>query len=197
MIRAAVALALSVAAADAQAPRVAVVKVHEVLMNLDSTLLANEQTNARKAEINRDSRLATYNELYADLQLRRKALEESAGKIDPEARKRLMREYTVKLQEAKSVWDDFESFRSERMREIDGEMVAGMKQRLAQIREAANKLAKEEGYDWVLDTSGNSNTGVPLILYAKNQNDLTDRVLAILASEPPAPTPAPNPPAAQ
>ncbi|MCW1925259.1 OmpH family outer membrane protein [Luteolibacter arcticus] len=197
-VAAAFALALSAAAADAQAPRVAVVRVSDVFNKLDSTVKATEQTNARKAQINSDSRLVTYNELYKDLQLRRKALEENPPKIDAETRKRLAREYTIKLQEAKSVLEDFESFRSEKTREIDSEMVAGMKQRLALIHATAEKLAKEEGFDWVLDASGNTNTGVPLLLYAKKANDLTDRVLAALgpaASPPPTTNPPPPKPA--
>ena len=198
-IAAAVALALSAAAADAQAPRVAVIRVSEVFNKLESTVRATAETNAKKAEIDRDSRLATYNELSADLQLRWKALTENPPKIDAETRKRLVREYTIKLQEAKSVREDFESFRAERMREIDSEAVAGMKQRLAIIHGTAEQMAKEEGYDWVLDASGNTNTGVPLLLYAKKANDLTDRVLAALgpaqtpeSTSPQAPAPPPS-----
>jgi Skp family chaperone for outer membrane proteins len=186
-VAAAVALALSAAAADAQAPRVAVIRVSEVFNKLESTARATAETNAKKAGIDLDSRMVTYKELYADLELRKKALEENPPKIDAETRKRLVREYTVKFHEAKSVREDFESFRAERVREIDSEAVAGMKQRLAIIHSTAEQIAKEEGYDWVLDASGNTNTGMPLLLYAKKANDLTDRVLAALG---PAQTPA-------
>jgi outer membrane protein len=200
-VAAAFALALFAAAADAQAPRIAVLRVSDVFNKLESTARATAETAAKKAEIDRDSRLATYRELSADLQLRWKSLNENPPKIDAETRKRLAREYTIKLQEAKSVLEDFESFRSERNREIDTEAVAGMKQRLAVIHETAEKLAKEEGYDWVLDASGNTNTGVPLLLYVKKANDLTDRVLAALGPAqptPPSPAPvAPKPQAAQ
>jgi Skp family chaperone for outer membrane proteins len=204
-VAAAFALALSAAAADAQAPRVAVVRVSDIFNKLESTALATAETNAKKADIDRDSRLATYRELSADLQLRWKALNENPPKIDAETRKRLSREYTIKLQEAKSVLEDFESFRSEKIREIDSEAVAGMKLRLAVIRETSEKLAKEEGYDWLLDASGNTNTGIPLLLYAKKANDLTDRVLAALGpaqqAAPQAPAtatpPAPAPPKSQ
>ena len=196
-VAAAVAIALSaIAAAHAQAPRVAVIRVSEIFNKLDSTVRATAETNAKKAEIDRDSRMTAYKEIYADLQLRRKALDENPPKIDAETRKRLTREYTVKLQEAKSLLEDFESFRSERVREIDAEAVAGMKQRLAIIHSTAEQLAKEEGYDWVLDASGNTNTGVPLLLYAKKSNDLTARVLAALGPAQPAATPPASAPAA-
>jgi Skp family chaperone for outer membrane proteins len=194
-VAAAVAFTLSAAAADAQAPRVAVIRVSEVFNKLETTVRATAETNAKKAEIERDSRMVTYKELYADLTLRRKALEENPPKIDAETRKRLAREYAIKLQEAKSLLEDFESFRAERVREIDTEAVAGMKQRLAVIQSTAEQFAKEEGYDWVLDASGNTNTGVPLLLYAKKSNDLTARVLAALGpAHPTTPPVAPAPP---
>lgn len=197
-VAAAVAIALSAAAASAQAPRVAVIRVSEVFNKLETTVRATAETTAKKAEIERDSRMVTYKELYADLQLRKKALEENPPKIDAETRKRLAREYAVKLQEAKSVLEDFESFRAERVREIDTEAVAGMKQRLAVIHSTAEQMAKEEGYDWVLDASGNTNTGVPLLLYAKKTNDLTDRILATLGpAQPTAPPSSSPPPSAQ
>ena len=202
-VAAAVAFTLSAAAADAQAPRVAVIRVSEVFNKLETTVRATADTNAKKAEIERDSRMVTYKELYADLTLRRKALEENPPKIDAETRKRLAREYAIKLQEAKSLLEDFESFRTERVREIDTEAVAGMKQRLAIIQSTAEQFAKQEGYDWVLDASGNTNTGVPLLLYAKKSNDLTARVLAALGPAQPTATPpaaapaAPKPQAAQ
>lgn len=199
-VAAAFVLVLSATAANANPPRVAVLRVSDVFNKLESTAIATEESNAKKAEINRDSRMVTYNQLYTDLLARRKALDETPSQIDAETRKRLAREYAFKLQEAKSLLEDFESFRAERMRAIDGEMVAGMKQRLALIHSTAEKLAKEEGYDWVLDASGNTNTGVPLLLYAKNANDLTDRVLAALgpapsppSTPPPAPKPSPTP----
>ena len=194
-VAAAVAFTLSATAAVAQAPRVAVIRVSEVFNKLETTVRATAETNAKKAEIERDSRMVTYKELYADLTLRRKALEENPPKIDAETRKRLAREYAIKLQEAKSLLEDFESFRAERVREIDTEAVAGMKQRLAVIQSTAEQFAKEEGYDWVLDASGNTNTGVPLLLYAKKSNDLTARVLAALGpAQSTTPPVAPAPP---
>ncbi|MEK7953832.1 OmpH family outer membrane protein [Luteolibacter soli] len=195
-VAAVVALALSAAAADAQAPRVAVIRVSEIFNKLESTVRATAETNARKAEIDKDSRMVTYKELYADLELRKKALEENPPKIDAETRKRLAREYAVKLQEAKSLLEDFEGFRADRMREIETDAVEGMKQRLAVIQSTAEQMAKQEGYDWVLDASGNTNTGLPLLLYAKKAHDLTDRVLASLGpaqASPTTPSPAPAP----
>ena len=54
------------------------------------------------------------------------------------------------------------------------------------------KVAKEQGYDLVLDSSGNTNTGVPFVLYQKESPDLTDDVKAAL-QDATAGTAPPNP----
>ncbi len=192
------ALLLSAPLAHAEPPRVAVVRVSDVFKQLASTAQANDILKAKRDEILKDKRLAAYNELSTDLQFRNKQLTEGRGKIDAPTLTKLEREYAIKRQEAKSLLEDFENYRTERTREINAEMVAGMRLRLAEIHATSEKVAKEEGFDWVLDGSGNTNTGVPLLLYAKAPNDLTDRVVAAIgkAAAPPEtpPTPAPAAP---
>lgn len=192
------ALLLSAPLADAEPPRVAVVRVADVFKQLESTAQANEALKVKRDEILKDKRLAAYRELESDLEVRKKQITEGRNKIDAATIAKLEREYAIKHQEAKSLLEDFESYRTERNREINAEMVAGMRQRLAEIHAAAEKIATEEGFDWVLDSSGNTNTGVPLLLYAKAPNDLTDRVLAAIgkAATPPETPPAtpPKPP---
>lgn len=161
-------------------PKVATVRVSDVFRQLDGTVKANEETQAKRDALKKDKRQLAIDELVADLQLRGKKLAEAGTTIDPETRKKLEREFLLKRQEAKSLEEDFEAYRAEKNKEINAEMVAGMRSRLDLIRATAEKIAKQEGYDWVFDSSGQTNTGVPLVLYSKNPNDLTDRVLAAL-----------------
>lgn len=186
------ALVLSTSPAPAEPPRVAVLRVADAFRQLEATSKSGELLKAKREEINKDPRLASSNAMFSELELRLNQLKSNA-KIDPEARKKLEREYAIKTREANALRADFESFQAEKTREINAEMVAGMKQRLAMIRQTAEKIAAEEGFDWILDSSGNTNTGVPLLLYAKNAKDLTDRVVAALNSPPPPSQPAPPP----
>ena len=167
-------------AAVAAPPKVATVRVADIFRQLDSTVKANEALQVKRDAIKKDKRQTSLDEILADLELRSKKLSEGGPAIDAETRKKLEREFLLKRQEAKSLQDDFEGFRNEKNREINAEMVAGMRSRLDLIQATAEKIAKEDGYDWVFDSSGQTNTGVPLVLYAKNPNDLTDRVLAAL-----------------
>jgi len=179
-------LSICVSVAAGAPPKVAVVRVADIFRQLEETARENRDLQAKRDAIQRDGRLASYNEMYADLEYRRKQLAGSAGGMDGATRSRLEREFAIKRREAKLLLEAFESYRAERTREINAEMVEGMKLRLAKIQEAAGKIAAEEGFDWVFDASGNTNSGVPLLLYAKSSNDLTDRVLALLGKAQPA-----------
>lgn len=179
-------LLICVSVAAGAPPKVAVVRVADIFRQLEETARENRDLQAKRDAIQRDGRLASYNEMYADLEYRRKQLAGSAGGMDGATRSRLEREFAIKRREAKLLLEAFESYRAERTREINAEMVEGMKLRLAKIQEAAGKIAAEEGFDWVFDASGNTNSGVPLLLYAKSSNDLTDRVLALLGKAQPA-----------
>lgn len=181
------ALLLSTGLAAAKPPRVALLRVTDVHRQLEATARSNELLKARRDEIDKDPRLAKSNALFSELALRYKQLTTGTNKIDPDARKKLEREYAIMSREANALRADFEAFESAEEREINAEMVTGMKQRLQLIEETARKLAADEGYDWILDSSGHTNTGVPLVLYAKNADDLTDRVIAALSTPPAAP----------
>lgn len=183
----AAALILASSAAPAAPPRVATVRVADVFRQLESTAKANEEIQAKRDALKKDKRQAAIDELTADLELRAKKLAEGGPAIDPATRKKLEQEFLLKRQEAKSLEEDFASYRAEKHREINAEMIAGMRTRLDRIRAAAEKIAKEEGYDWIFDSSGQTNTGVPLMLYAKNPADLTERVLSMLGAAKPAP----------
>lgn len=172
--------------ASAQPPRIAVLRVHDVFRKLEATTKVNEILKAKREEIDKDQRRAAHSRMISDLDLRRKQLAAADSKLDAAARRKLEREYAIKSREANSLRADFESFHDERTREINAEMVAGMKERLLQIRATAEKIGRDDGFDWILDSSGGTNTGVPLLLYAKKANDITDRVIAILAGPPPA-----------
>jgi outer membrane protein len=180
-------------AAAAASPRVATVRVDDILRKLDSTAKANEDYKAKRDAISRDSRKAALDEIMADLELRRSKLAENTG-MHQDTRKQLLREFMVKQQEARSLQEDFQNFSNEKQQVLNAELVADIRKRLTLIHGTAEKIAKEEGYDWVFDSSGISNTGVPLMLYAKNPNDLTERVLAALQPPPSPPPPAPAAP---
>ncbi len=184
------ALLLPLSATSAAPPRVATVRVSDVLSQLDGSAKANEDYNAKIAAIDKDKRKVEVDTMEADLKLRLGKLRDTS--IDEETRKKLLRDFKFKWQEMRSLNEEFQNFSKEKREELNTGMVASIRERLTLIHSTAEKIAKEEGFDIVFDSSGISNTGVPLMLYAKTPNDLTERVLAALA--PPPKPPGSTPP---
>jgi hypothetical protein len=61
-----------------------------------------------------------------------------------------------------------------------------MRASLNRIEAASQKISKERGFDAVFDSSGDTNTGVPFILYSKDAPDLTPDIQAALKDSEPA-----------
>lgn len=170
------------------APKIAQIRVFDVYKNLESTRLEQEKAAAQRAEIGKDRRIAELQKMMAELEAQRVELKKKDPSAEAATVAKMTREYGMKLQEAQALKRDFDTFNAERQREISREMVAKMRVSLERIRQVAEKLGKEEGFDCVVDSSGDTNSGVPLMLYVKSPVDLTDRVLSALgSSQKPAP----------
>jgi outer membrane protein len=164
-------------------PKIAVVRVADIHRALASTKDQAEAIKAEREAIGRDARLRAYQSVLKELdQISNKLKLALADTANPEnsIRDNLKRDYSLKLQEATTIYREYEAFRSDRLREINAKMVAQMEESLALIHSKAAEIGKKKGVDWLLDSSGQSNTGVPFILYAKNPLDLTSDVLSAL-----------------
>ncbi len=196
----AILLAVSTLGALAAPPKIALVRVRDIYRLLPSTKTEQAAIEALRAEILKDRRAEELRKLIAELQALQAELQrlnEAAGS-DTTRREALVREYEIKRSSVQSLQQDFETFRNDKTLEINRKMVDGMKASLDRINAAAQKLGAEKGYDWVLDSSGNTNTGLPFVLYAKDAKDLTDELTSSLSAAPAsastAPAPAPAPP---
>lgn len=196
-------MAASVLAADAS-PRVAIVRVKEIYTGLASTEALQQDTKKQNEEIWKDQRAKELNRMLEELKVLQKQLSDKSQPLDEETARKLARNYEIKRQEALTLQKEFESFREEQEKEINRKMVAAMRDSLTRITETSQRIAREKGFDLLMDGSGNTNTGVPFVLYQKDAPDLTDDVKAALKDLNPtpskpqesaatAPAPAPQP----
>lgn len=177
------------------APRFALIRVKDIYTGLSSTIARQEQIKKERDEIMKDKRVEDLRRVIAELQEIQAKLSDKDHPPDEETGRNLARKFEIKRQEAQSLQKEFESFREEQEKLINRKMVSGMRTSLNKIVEASKKVAKEKGYDSVFDSSGNTNTGVPLVLYSKASPDLTDDVKAALKdSEAAAPVKKPDTP---
>jgi outer membrane protein len=188
------AIAMTLAAttfAAAAAPRVALIRVKEIYAGLPATAALQQEIKTEREEIMKDQRADTLRKIITELQGLQAKLSDKTNPPDEETSRKLARSYEIKRQEAQSLQNEFETFRSEREKQINRKMVTGMRATLDQITEISRKVAKEQGFDIVLDSSGETNTSVPFVLYQKSAPDLTGAVKAALQdvanAKPPTP----------
>lgn len=162
------------------APRFAVIRVKDIYAGLPSTAQLQQETKAERDAIMKDGRAEELRKIIAELQGLQARLSDKNNPLDEASSRRMARGYEIKRQEAQTLQKEFESYRTEQEKQINRKMVAGMRASLDKIMEISRKVAKEKGYELVLDSSGNTNTGVAFVLYQKESPDLTDDVKAAL-----------------
>jgi Skp family chaperone for outer membrane proteins len=139
-----------------------------------------QHIKTERDEIMKDQRATDLRRIISELQDLQARLSDKNNPLSEEVSRKLARSYEIKRQEAQTLQKEFEQFRSEREKEINRKMVAGMRASLDEIMETSRKIGKEKGFDLVFDGSGNTNTGVPFVLSSRKSPDLTDDVKAAL-----------------
>jgi outer membrane protein len=171
----ALSLLMLIASASAAfaAPRLALVRVKDIYSALPSTTALQEQVKKERDAIMKDERAEQLRKIISD---KSKPLDEATSKT-------LARSYEIKRQEALTLQQEFEGFQTEQEKVINKKMVTAMRESLNRISKISAQIAKERGYDTVFDSSGNTNTGVPFILYSKNAPDITADIEAALKDD--------------
>lgn len=179
---------LATAATASAAPRFALVRVKDIYAALPSTAVLQIDLKKERDQIMKDQRAEELRKIIAELQVLQAQLSDKANPPDEATGKKLARTYEIKRQEAHTLQQEFENFKTEQEKNINKKMVANMRKSLDRIVNTSTKLAKERGFHAVFDSSGSTNTGVPFVLYSKEAPDLTEDVQAALKpGEPPMP----------
>lgn len=162
------------------APRFALVRVKDIYSALPSTTALQEEIKNERDGIMRDQRAEQLRKIIGELQALQSQLSDKSKPLDEETSKALARNYEIKRQEALTIQQEFESFQTEQEKVINKKMVTGMRESLDQIVKVSRQIAKERGFETIFDSSGNTNTGVPFVLYSKDAPDLTEDIQAAL-----------------
>jgi len=187
------AIAASTAAALSAPPRFALVKVTDIYRGLPSTTVFQQNIQQQREDIMKNERAEEFRKSLATLQDLQNQLQDKNAKRDDAANRKLAQEFEIKRQEAQTLQQEFENYRNEQNKLINIRIVTEMRKSLDQIVALSQKIAKEKGYDGVFDSSGETNTSVPFILYSKSAPDISEDVKALIKDSTPAPAPAPTP----
>lgn len=168
---------LSVIGIASAAPSIAGVRVDDIYRQLEETRVMTKTIETERREILKDARLKAYSEALKELETLQKTISQAAQQ-DRLTRERMLREFAMKRDEAVTLQREFEDFRQRRTREINRRMVSETEAILAKIHTKSAEIAAAKGYDLVFDVSGNTNTTIPFVVYAKDPVDLTPDILA-------------------
>jgi Skp family chaperone for outer membrane proteins len=171
-----IALAVTLSAA----PKFGVVRVTDIYRGLPSTAAMQKKMQVQREAILSNTRAERFRASLTEMESLESQLRAVKDELDSENGKKLVRAYEIKRQEAETLRQAFEEYRAAEDKRINTEMVAATRESLGRISVAARQIATERNLEGVFDTSGNSNTGVPFVLYAANAED----VIAFLGEKP-------------
>lgn len=193
MIRALLLALLVLAPAGLHAQtRIAGVRVTDAFQACTQAKHALDAIEQRRKALADDPRHKEIDAMVAEI---RKLQEKLAPQNDPQVRDDAARQIEIKRGELESTGRLIEEDRVKAERQLNRELFEATREALDLIRQTAAKVGKERGFDLVVDSSGNSNTGLSFLLYSKELPDLTADVIALLNQGQPEPPPAGAPPA--
>jgi outer membrane protein len=194
------ALAFGSATASAQATKIGTVDMKKVFESY-------YKTKDAEAKIN-EARNAAKKELEDRMDIAKKSLEEvkkldediakpELSKDAKEQKSKVRSEKAAELQNMDREIREFQQSREKQLQEQSVRMRAGI---VDDINKVVADKVKAENFDLVLDKSGPSLNGVPIILYSRDSYEFTDAVISALnrnkgkdTSEAPVATPVATP----
>lgn len=142
----------------------------------DAESRLNEATAAAKKEL--DERVETYQKNLTDLN---KLNEEIARpELSKDAKDKKSKERDEKIAETKNLEREINEFRTTRSQQIQDQKLRRRNEIVEEITKVIQERVKGGQFDLVLDKSGNSLNGVPIILFSKDASDFSDDIIATL-----------------
>lgn len=184
-------LLLAAAASPAGAQlKIGTVDVNRVFNSMPKTEAAKAQL--RSAEEAAEKEFKERMEAYKTAVEQARKLEQEANSpaLSESARAERRRTLAAKAGDVRKLELEINEFRQTRMKELQEQLLKNRKEILDQIMSVAVEIAKAEGFDLVLDKSGPSAAGIPVVLYAADAVDFTEKVIQRIgasAVQPPAP----------
>ena len=142
----------------------------------DAEAKINEAKNAAKKEY--DDRADAYKKALDEINNLNKQLDSSA--LSSEAKAKLAKDRDDKISNIKNMEREINEFRQTRERQLQEQALRMREGIVKEITEVLMEKVKTNGYDFVFDKSGMSLNGVPLLMYAKENVDFTNDIVAVL-----------------
>jgi Skp family chaperone for outer membrane proteins len=175
--------------------RIVTVDLNKVFNDYYKTPIASAKLKDTAEGLNKENEqlVTKFRLLREELDKLRDDLEKP--EFSAEVKEQKKKELQTKLADLQKIQRDIEEFRRTNQRELEAQTQRMRQTILKEIIEVVNKEAKDAGYTFVLDKSGNTLNGVPGVVYSQDSSDITDSILKILnRNAPKTEAPAPKAP---
>jgi outer membrane protein len=142
----------------------------------DAEAKINDAKNQAKKEY--DERADAYKKALDEINTLNKQLDNAALSADAKSQK--AKERDDKIANIKNMEREITEFRSTRERQLQEQALRMREGIVKEITDVVMDKVKTNHFDLVFDKSGNSLNGVPLLMYAPDNFDFTDDVIAVL-----------------
>src|SRR6266446_2046946 len=142
----------------------------------DAEVKINEAKNAAKKEY--DDRAEAYKKALDEINNLNKQLESPALSADKKAG--MAKERDDKIATIKSMEREISDFRQTRERQLQEQLMRMREGIVKEITDVVIEKVRTKSLDFVLDKSGMSINGVPVVLYAPENVDFTNDVITVL-----------------
>lgn len=182
------------ASAQVASGRIVTVDLNKVFNDYYKTPIASQKLKETAQSYNKDNEelVARYRKQIEELNTLREDQDkpEYTDQVRAEKRKKVQE----KLSETQKTERDIQEFRRTHQQELEKQTQRMRQNILKEVTEVISKEAKDAGYLYVFDKSGNTLNGVPGVVYAQEALDITDAILKILNRNAPADAPKPETP---
>jgi len=142
----------------------------------DAEARINEARNSAKQEL--DERMDTYKKDLDDISKLNDDIANAA--LSSEAKAAKSKERDDKIQETKNLEQEITEFRTTREKQLQEQAVRMRNGIVDEITKLVLDRVKTDNYDLVMDRSGLSLNGVPILMYAKDGLDFSDDIITEL-----------------
>jgi outer membrane protein len=179
----------------AHAQKVGTVDMNKVFSSYYKTKEAETRINEARAAAKKelDDRMESYKK---NLDAINKLNEEiSKAELSAEAKDQKGKQRDQMIAETKTLEREINEFRSTREKQLQEQAVRMRNAIVEEIQNLIKEKIKTENYDLVLDRSGQSLNGVPVLLYARDAMDFSEEIIVALNKNKPAGAATPAKPA--
>ncbi len=175
-----------VSSAQAQSLKVGIVDMNKIFSGYyktkDAETKINDAREVAKKEL--DDRMESHKQLLDEINTLNKNIDNPAKSATAKSDDQKKRD--DKIQQVRSLEQEIQEFNASRQRQLQEQAVRMRNTIVEEIMTIINNKVKSESYDLVLDKSGQSMGGVPVVVHARDNMEFSEDVISALNKNRPA-----------